>query len=342
MHRRDFIASSVSAAVAATVVGGAAAVAPGAAAQSAGAATAERALSALKAAKQLEARGLADRLRDSFHSDALLVEPSTLQPSLGRAAITESLRKAGQQRKLLYFYYRQPQVLLFGNNALVVSNYEAGYSSEGRTVEDSGKATYVVMLGPNPPLIGAEVLVPNLYAGSYGSLGTALSQPRFGHFPLRALGQAKEAAAASAGGGENDVILKQVRRIHEAWVAGDTEGILKFSNRSGVFLIGDYSPFYITGTEEVRQHFADFYRTSKVNYVRELDPTVRIWGNTAAISFNFDLDYSVNNRTGRSPGRGVYVFTRTGAAGSQWAMAACTASHLVARNIGDPYPLPGL
>jgi hypothetical protein len=306
---------------------------------------AEKAISALKAAKQLELSGNADKLRNSFHSDALLVEPSTLKPSLGRAAITDTIRATSQQRKLLYFYYRQPQVLVFGNNALVVSNYESGYSSEGRTVEDSGKATYVVMLGPNPPLIGAEILVPNIYAGSYGSLGTALSPPRFGHFPLRALGPGTDAAApragaTTAGGGENDVILKQVRRIHETWVAGDTEGLLKLSNRSGVFLIGDYSPFYITGTEEVRQHFADFYRTSRVNYVRELDPTVRIWGNTAAISFNFDLDYSVNNRTGRSPGRGVYVFARTGAAGSAWAMAACTASHLVARNIGDPYPLP--
>ena len=106
-----------------------------------------------------------------------------------------------------------------------------------------------------------------------------------------------------------------------------------------MFLVGDYSPYYITGDDDLKQHFADFYRTSRVNSVRALDPIVRIWGNVAAVAFNFDLDYTINDKTRRSPGRGLYTFVRRGAPNLSWGMAACAASHLVLRNIGDPYPL---
>ena len=108
-----------------------------------------------------------------------------------------------------------------------------------------------------------------------------------------------------------------------------------------MFLIGDYSPYYITGTDEVREHFADFYKTSRVNAIRELQPTVKIWGDTAAVAFTFDLDYTINNVNRRAPGRAVYTFARRGAARLPWGMAACAASHLVQGDIGDPYPLPG-
>ena len=301
---------------------------------------ATRAVAALKSARKVEVSGDIDRLSRSYHSDALVVEPSSLTPHIGRAAIVANVRSNTRQRKLLYLYYRQPHVIVVGNTALVISNYESGYESGGRIVEETGKSSNVVLLGPNPPLIALEVLVPNYYGGpSYGPLGTALI-PHYGLFPLRALGPVSNTGATSAGGGENDVLFAQVRQINEAWVSGKADDLLKRSNRSGVFLIGDYSPFYVTGSEDLKEHFDDFYKTSKVNALRALEPTVRIWGDVAAVAFNFDLDYTINGRTRRSPGRGVYTFARRGAPNIPWAMAACAASHLVLRDIGDPYPTP--
>jgi hypothetical protein len=124
-------------------------------------------------------------------------------------------------------------------------------------------------------------------------------------------------------------------------VTGKAEDLLKYASSRGVYLVGDYSPYYISGASDVRQHFADFYKTSKVNFVRETDPTVRIWGDMAAVAFNFDLDYTINGNNKRSPGRAVYTFSR-GTPGPQWTMAACAASHLVLRDIGDPYPIAGV
>ena len=337
MRRRSFIASCATGAVAGSLAPVLNTVRASEPPQDA----AGRALAALRAARKVEATGAADRMRSTYHSDAIVVEPGTLTPIVGRAAIATVGRTAMTDRKLQYFYYRQPQVVVAGNAALVVSNYEAGYTVGGKTVEDSGKSSSVVLLGPAQPLIAEDMIVPNIYAGSYGARGTALTKPRFGIFPLRALGQPPLTAPRSAGGGENDVLFNLVRQINRAWVSGSAQQLLGYANRSGVFLFGDYSPYYIAGTTEIKEHFDDFYQTSHVNSITELDPTVKIWGDMAAVAFTFDLDYAINNVTRRSPGRAVYTFVRRGAINSRtWGMAACGTSHLVLSNIGDPYPLP--
>ena len=80
------------------------------------------------------------------------------------------------------------------------------------------------------------------------------------------------------------------------------------------------------------------------------------------MSFDFDLDYSINNVRRRAPGRGVYTFVRSGQAGGGGgdgaglarvrsdvhfasntasfgdpSMTVCAASHIVGGEIGDPY-----
>lgn len=351
MHRRNFITGATGL-VAATALR----AQPHGKAQSSDIST--KAIATLTAARGLEVNGNFGELRKAFHSDALRIEPSALEPIIGRAAIADSFQKTVQERKLLYLYYRQPQVVTVGNAAIVVSNYEAGYNSGGNTVEETGKSSNVVLMGSNPPIIALEMLVPNLNAGSYGALGTALT-PHLGVFPLRAIDLN---ATKGAGSRANDLLYSEVQRINNAWVTGNANDLLKHVNKDGIFLIGDYSPFYIAGVDDVKQHFADFYKTSKVNSIRTLDPQVRIWGDAAAVYFSFDLDYNLGGKSRRSPGRAVYTFTRsnsrtasagTGAARtvalntaggaadpSSWDLTACSASHVVLNTIGDPYPTP--
>ncbi len=329
MRRRQFLTSCATGLATATI-------APIAAAQNRKKSAGERALSVLGAAKEHQSAGNFEGLQKSLHAEALLVEPGTLKPLAGRAAIVDALRKNAQDRKLLYFYYRQPEFAEVGDAVVVISNYEAGYQSSGETIEETGKSSNVVLGAAGQSQIALEMQVPNLYAGAYGALGTALTSRHLGVFPMRALGEG--ATPGSAGGGEKDALYSTVRRIDGAWVTGNPEEILKSSSKSGVFLIGDYSPFYIAGAEAVKVHFADFYKTSNVKSLKEQDPLVQIWGRVAAVYFDFDLDYNLGGKSRRSPGRAVYTFTKSTGPGGAWAMAACAASHLVLRNVGDPYP----
>ena len=360
MRRRTFITSAAAAAGAVGAVG--ALGSARALAQGAGAAEdpGTRALAALNNARRLEASGEFEQLHQSYHSDAMVVEPAVLAPSLGRAAVVSNKSTIAQSRKLLYFYYRQPQVLFTGSAAIVISNYEAGHSVDGQTIEHTGKSSNVVLLGPDPPLIAMETSVPNLHAGSYGALGTALTKEQWGIYPLRALGPAAATGGnQDAGGGENDLLYKTVQQINSAWLSGNAQQLLSMANPSGVFLIGDYSPYFITGDADIKQHFADFYKTSRVNMIQSMDPQVRIWGSAASVFFNFDLNYTINGKTKHSPGRGVYTFAKGApsiamksrpssrsltnvalVSSKTWAMVTCAASHLVSGTVGDPYPTP--
>jgi hypothetical protein len=341
MRRRSFIVSCAAGAVAASV---ARAQSSG---QSGDAKADDRAIVALAGAKRALVSGDFKLLQAAYHSDAMMVEPSSLAPYLGRAEIINSLKKSAQTRKPLYFYYRQPQVVRFGNSAIVASNYEAGYSIDGKTVETSGKTSNVVILGSDPPLIALEMIVPNLHAGSYGALGTALAGSQLGIFPYRALGPNAITGASGAGGGENDVLFKDVLTVNNAWVAGDAADLLKHASPAGLFLMGDYSPYFITGSDDIKQHFADFYKTSKVNKIEAVEPAVRIWNSVAAVEFAFNLDYDLAGKNRRSPGRAVYTYAKGPAAelgaapaiaSRSWKLAACATTHLVAGDIGDPYP----
>jgi hypothetical protein len=329
MHRRDFVALSASGLVAAAV--------PVRVAAKAGSDTgAESAISALKALKQLEISGDSNGLQKAFLSDALRVDPSSIEPLVGRAAIIDSMKKSAAERKLLYFHFRQPEADSLGSSVVVVSNYEAGYDVGGQTIEETGKSSHVVIVHSGAPLIALEVLVPNLAAGGYGPLGTSMTGRHLGVFPSRALGPAS-GEAKGAGGGENDVLYGEVQKINKAWVSGNPADILKFANKS-VFLIGDYSPFYVAGIDAVKEHFDEFYKTSKVNSLQSQDPVVRIWAGAAAVYFNFALNYNLGGKDRSSPGRAVYTFAQGGTSAGASRLKACAASHVVLRNIGDPYP----
>jgi len=348
MDRRNFIVGCASGAVTATALSGRTL-----SAQTASSDTHTKAISHLMACKQLEMNGNIEQCVKTFHPDGLRVEPSTLGPIRGREAIGQGLQKNARERKLLYHHYRQPQVVSAGNCALVISNYEAGYESGGKTIEESGKCSNVVVVGSSTPAIANEMLVPNIHAGGYGPLGTALSSPPLGIYPRRALNL--ETENKGAGGGLKDALYAEVQRINEAWRSGDANEVLKHANSKGVFLIGDYSPFFVTGNDEIKQHFADFYKTSKVNSIRSFDPTVQLWGDAATVYFSFDLDYILGGKPRKSPGRAVFTFTLSGgthaAADSRIPISAfrpfqnsspsvtvCTASHVVTGSIGDTYP----
>lgn len=356
MRRRDFIVGCASGLVTAKVLS--------AQTRSSDSSSKAAALSVLMSCRQHEANGDYDRFQKSYHSNALRCEPGTIGALVGSSNIAQACEKNAKDRKLVYHYYRQPQVLNAGGASIVVSNYEACYERGGKMLEETGKCSNIVLTGSNAG-IAVEMQVPNRQPGGYGALGTAFSTPPWDNFPVRALNLAHE--NQNAGGGEKDALYAEVKRINAAWLSGDASAVLKNANKSGLFLIGDYSPYFITGNDEIKQHFADFYKTSRVNSIKSLDPVVQIFGDSAAVYFNFDLDYVLDGKQRRAPGRAIYTFVRGEGAsraatvaphfqavalrgcspaepafeppsGPISSVSTCAASHIVAPGVGDPYP----
>lgn len=297
-------------------------------------------------AKKHEIRRDLGALHDKLHPEAVRVDPATLNPVVGRSAIIQLLKEETDKRTPLYYYLRQPRTMTFGKTELTIANIETGAKVNGKVVEMNGKALYVATLGGDTPRICAEVIVPNLNAGAYGSLGTALTPPEalFGIFPYRAVPPPDAQRTSELSSKAEAALFTRVKQINESWAKGDTEKLYSFYNPTGAFAMGDYSPFYLDGMQAVREHFEDFYRTSKVDYIREFDPVVRIYGDIALVAYSFDSQLQVSGNKVRSPGKSVYVFTRAGNGNFTAAtdpLAACVESSIVYREIGDPYPTAG-
>lgn len=303
----------------------------------------EKAVKSVEALKEAEVKANIPVLASVYHKEAVLVEPTVLQPAIvGKESIIEARRKAlEQKRKPLYFYVRQPKVLVnaSGRSALMVSNYEQGEEVAGKLVETNGKAMFTVLQLEDVNMVSGQVLVPNLNAGTYGPLGTAITAKPFGVYPARAIGN-----IAGQGQMASDAVHKQlvanVDRINSAWEEGNIDKLLSNYNKDGAFSVGDFGPFYLSGVDAVRKHFEDFYSTAKVTYIKAVNPIARVYDDIATVAFQFDSELIVHGKKIRSPGKGVYVFIRAGdrSGDTAWAMAGCVETSIVAREIGDPYP----
>lgn len=308
----------------------------------------EKAAQVVGALKEAEVKAHIPTLATVYHKEAVLVEPTVLQPAIvGKDAIIEARRRAlEQKRKPLYFYLRQAKVLVTGTgrSALMVSNYEQGEDVAGKLVETNGKAMFTVLQLNDVGLVSGQVLVPNLSAGTYGPLGTAISAKPFGIYPVRAIGQVATQGQL-AGSALEKQLIANTEQINSDWVEGNIDKLLGNYNMEGAFSVGDFGPFYLSGIEEVRKHFEDFYATAKVTYVKAVNPVVRVYDDIATVAFQFDSELVVHGKKIRSPGKGVYVFSNQIAAATtaptttpDWRMAGCVETSIVAREIGDPYP----
>lgn len=344
IRRRAFLTSTIPGALILLGSGGKTAKALASCVEMASASPAKREAMAIRTVESLKAaetRRKFSGMQTMYHPEAMLFEPNTLHVTVGNTAIIETQQRIAEKRRQLYFYTRQPKVLVSGKSALMVANFEQGEEVGGQIIETNGKALYVLSQGQEPQLVSAQIVVPNLNAGSYGPLGTAQSSNPFGVFPSKALPAPGENPPLPADP-LHRTLIGNMERINAGWAEGNIDKLLTNYNTQGAFSLGDFGPFYLSGHDEVRKHFEDFYATSKVNYIKAFNPVVRVYEDIAAVAFQFDSELVVSGKTIRSPGKGVYVFTNTtsnptSTDPNHWRMAGCVETSFVAREIGDAY-----
>jgi hypothetical protein len=298
-----------------------------------------RTVESLKAA---ETRGNVGSMKAMYHPEAMLFEPNTLHVTVGNTAVVGTQRKTAEKRKQLYFYTRQPKVLVSGKSALMVANFEQGEEVGGKIIETNGKALFILSQGQEPTLVSAQIVVPNFNSGSYGPLGTSQSGNQFGVYPSRAIGIPVNKKTQEPTEPLHRTLIANMEQINADWAEGNIDKLLTNYNQQGAFSLGDFGPFYLNGLEEVRQHFVDFYSTSKVNYIKSYNPVVVVYSDIAAVAFQFDSELVVSGNKIRAFGKGVYVFTNTtsnpnSTESAAWRMAGCVETSFVSREIGDPY-----
>jgi len=263
----------------------------------------------------------------------IMVGPTTLTPVSSKQAAVTAIRDELSREKRVYFHLRQARsAVIDAETHAVVANYEEGIERQGKLTETNGKVLFV-LVGASPKYrIAAQVVVPNVNAGTYGPMGTAITSRPWGRFPARAVPQPSERDEADLKEPWQRELFELTKKVNATFPKDSVDAMLSFADDKVSIWAGDYGPVYIWGVDEARNHFADFFKTGKMRQIRAFNPVIRNFGGAQFVYFQFEETLEVEGQLKRMPGQATYLY-RAGAG----KLMACTETANVRAEIGDPY-----
>lgn len=119
---------------------------------------------------------------------------------------------------------------------------------------------------------------------------------------------------------EENEVLEFVKVLNETWTkdGGNVERLKDYFHPSMV-AITPTDREILEGRDACFESWQRFVQTTKIHRWEELRPSVRLFGNTAVVTYYFDMSFDSNGDTINLGGRDMYVFIREN--GRWWAVA---------------------
>jgi ketosteroid isomerase-like protein len=102
-----------------------------------------------------------------------------------------------------------------------------------------------------------------------------------------------------------------MRQINEAWLNGRVEDLAPFVHSESVIVLPDFAG-RIQGREEFLAGFRDFCQNATIQEFHEHDQQVDVVGDTAVITFRYEMVYDRSGERFRATGRDLWVFQKQG------------------------------
>jgi ketosteroid isomerase-like protein len=104
-----------------------------------------------------------------------------------------------------------------------------------------------------------------------------------------------------------------MRQINKAWVDGQVEDLAALVHPEIVMVFPGFAG-RVQGREEFLAGFRDFRRNTTIQEFREHDHQVDVAGDTAVVTFRYDMLYERSGERYHSTGRDLWVFRKEGSA----------------------------
>ena len=104
-----------------------------------------------------------------------------------------------------------------------------------------------------------------------------------------------------------------MRLINRVWLDGRVEDLAEMVHPEIVMVLPDFSG-KIQGREDFLAGFRDFRQNALIQEFREHDLHVDVAGDTAVVTFRYEMLYQRSGQRYHSTGRDVWVFRREGPA----------------------------
>jgi hypothetical protein len=108
---------------------------------------------------------------------------------------------------------------------------------------------------------------------------------------------------------ERENAATAMRLINQAWRDGQVEDLAPMLHPEIVMVLPDFTRT-IQGREDFLAGFRDFRQNATIQEFREHDHHVDVAGDTAVITFRYDMVYERSGQRYRSTGRDLWVFQK--------------------------------
>ena len=102
---------------------------------------------------------------------------------------------------------------------------------------------------------------------------------------------------------------EMVREINRLWVSGNPEKLGEYFHENMIMVAPDLKVVG-KGREECVNGYIDFCREATVANCEESKFAVEIWGDTASVSYDFDISYEMEGKNYHDTGRDLFIFSR--------------------------------
>lgn len=113
---------------------------------------------------------------------------------------------------------------------------------------------------------------------------------------------------------DREKILQILHKINEAWSKGEADQLKEYFH-DDLVILGPNLQRMGEGKKACMESYKEFIAQAIVHDYREIDHTIDVWGNTAVVTYVFDISYEMNGQTFRESGHDMFVFNREG---EQW------------------------
>ena len=113
-------------------------------------------------------------------------------------------------------------------------------------------------------------------------------------------------------------VWETLRKLNDCWTKGNGKDLVNFFHKNMV-AITPTDRNRLEGRDACVAAWVGFASMAKVLHWEEIDPKIEIHGNTAVVTYYFDMSFEMGGQTIKMGGRDMFVFVKEG--GKWWAVA---------------------
>ncbi len=113
-------------------------------------------------------------------------------------------------------------------------------------------------------------------------------------------------------------VWQTLRALNDAWTKGNPEELKNFFHKDMVAITAT-DRHRLEGREACFKSWNDFSRAAHIRHWEEQEPKIMVFGNTAVVTYYFDMSFDMGGQTVNLGGRDMFVFVKED--GKWWAVA---------------------